>query len=34
MEKLMTRNSLNKNVAIENVATKTSGDHKPGYENL
>jgi hypothetical protein len=34
MEKLMTGNSLTKNVAIENMATKTCGDHKPSYENL
>jgi hypothetical protein len=34
MEKIMIGNSLTKSVAIENVATKTCGDHKPSYENL
>jgi hypothetical protein len=34
MEKLMTRNSPKTNVAIENVATKTYGGHRPSYENL
>jgi hypothetical protein len=34
MEKLTNGNSLTKNVVIENMATKTYGDHKPSYENL